>query len=397
MKKTLDDWLDYQENLHTKTIDLGLERIGKVYKRLFPRTLNFKVITVAGTNGKGSTIALIESIYQQANIQIAKFTSPHLLQYNERFVVNGVQASDEQICSAFEKIEQQRKEVSLTYFEFSTLAALIIFTAADVDIVLLEVGLGGRLDSVNVVDCDMAIISNIDIDHTDYLGDTREAIALEKSGIMRKNTPCICGDRNPPSTIAQHAKKIGALLTFTNTPYSGAIGLQGEHQKYNATLAVAMVNSWQSVFPVSQTQLANGIQNATLSGRFQLKTINNKTIVLDVAHNPAAVQSLCATLNSSKQPTIAIFSALKDKNINSMIKIIEPMINEWLLVPIHTNRAITMQDLTKKFDLSSDIKVCEDVSFAIHQALNAKQHQRIVIFGSFYIVADALKIFDKIL
>ncbi|SMN02387.1 Dihydrofolate synthase @ Folylpolyglutamate synthase [uncultured Candidatus Thioglobus sp.] len=397
MKKNLDDWLDYQENLHTKTIDLGLERIGKVYKRLFPQTLNFKVITVAGTNGKGSTITLIESIYQQANIQIAKFTSPHLLQYNERFVVNGVQASDEQICSAFEKIEQQRKEVSLTYFEFSTLAALIIFTAADVDIVLLEVGLGGRLDSVNVVDCDMAIISNIDIDHTDYLGDTREAIALEKSGIMRKNTPCICGDSNPPSTIAQHAKKIGALLTFTNTPYSGAIRLQGEHQKYNATLAVAMVNSWQSVFPVSQTQLANGIQNATLSGRFQLKTINNKTIVLDVAHNPAAVQSLCATLNSSKQPTVAIFSALKDKNINSMIEIIEPIINEWLLVPIHTNRAITMQDLTKKFDLASDIKVCKDVSFAIHQALNAKQHQRIVIFGSFYIVADALKIFDKIL
>lgn len=397
MKKTLDDWLDYQENLHTKEIDLGLERIGKVYKRLFPQALNFKVITVAGTNGKGSTIALIESIYQQANIPIAKFTSPHLLQYNERFVVNGVQVSDEQICRAFEKIEQHRKEVSLTYFEFSTLAALIIFTAADVEIALLEVGLGGRLDSVNVVDCDSAVITNIDIDHTDYLGDTREAIGLEKSGIMRKNTPCICGALNPPSTITHYAKKIGALLTFTDTPYSGVIGLQGEHQKYNAALAIKVVNQWQSLFPVNQQQLSKGIENTNLSARFQIKTINHKTIILDVAHNPAAVQALSATLKSDKQPTIAIFSALANKNIRSMIENIEPEIDEWLLVPIHTGRAITMQALTQKFDLSSKIKVCEDMSVTIHQALNGKQHQRIVIFGSFYIVADALKILNKIL
>jgi len=389
---TLDDWLHYQENLHSHEIDLGLERIQAVYQTLFPNGVSFQVITVAGTNGKGSTIAFIDSIYQQSNYRVAKFTSPHILQYRERFSIDGVQTSDAKICSAFEEIEQARGDISLTYFEFSTLAALIIFTHEKVDIAVLEIGLGGRLDSVNVVDSDVGVITNIDIDHVDYLGATRELIGFEKAGIMRPNIPCVCGDANPPNTIAQYAEKIGALLTFVDTPYLGAISLQGEHQKTNAAVAIAAVNQLQSVFSISQKQLAKGIENAQLLARFQIKTVGDKTLVFDVAHNPAAVQVLADTLKINEQPTLAIFSALQDKNITTMINTIAPLIDEWLLVPLEVNRAIAIQDLSKKFDLSDKISVCDDMLSATHQAFNRKHIQRIVIFGSFYIVADALKI-----
>ncbi|CAB9541449.1 Dihydrofolate synthase (EC @ Folylpolyglutamate synthase (EC [Bathymodiolus brooksi thiotrophic gill symbiont] len=389
---TLDDWLNYQENLHSHEIDLGLERIQAVYQKLFPNGVSFKVITVAGTNGKGSTIAFIDSIYQQSNYKVAKFTSPHILQYGERFSVNGAQIADAKICSAFEEIERVRGDISLTYFEFSTLAALIIFTNEKVDIAILEIGLGGRLDSVNVVDSDVGVITNIDIDHIDYLGATRELIGFEKAGIMRSNTPCVCGDANPPNAIAQYAEKIGALLTFVDTPYLGAISLQGEHQKTNAAVAIAAVNQLQSVFSVNQNQLARGVENAQLLARFQVKTVGDKMLIFDVAHNPAAVQVLADMLKINEQPTLAIFSALQDKDIETMISTIAPLIDEWLLVPLKVNRAIAIQDLSKKFGLSDKIRICDDMSSAIHQALNGKHIQRIVIFGSFYIVADALKI-----
>ena len=221
--KTLDEWLDWQESLHTQEIDLGLERIQKVYQKLFPNGVPFQVIMVAGTNGKGSTIAFIDSIYQQSDFKVGAFTSPHLIKYNERFSVNGEMASDESICQAFDAIEVLRGETSLTYFEFSTLAALVIFAHEKVDVVVLEVGLGGRLDSVNIVDPNVSIITNIAIDHTDYLGDTREAIGFEKAGIMRNDIPCICGDQNPPTSLQNHADNIGALLTFVNQPYLGKI------------------------------------------------------------------------------------------------------------------------------------------------------------------------------
>ena len=389
--KKLNDWLDYQQNLHVVEIDLGLERIQKVYQTLFPNGVNFKVITVAGTNGKGSTVAFIDSIYQQAGVKVASFTSPHINQYNERFSVNGVQVSDQQICATFEKIEQAREGTSLTYFEFSTLAALLIFTHEKVEIAVLEIGLGGRLDSVNVVDSDVAVITNIDIDHTDYLGNTREMIGFEKAGIMRANMPCICGDLNPPKTIEAVAKKMKAFLTFVNTPYMGDIGLQGEHQQLNAALAIEAIKQLPE-FSITQNQFFNGIKNTKLAGRFQTKKINGKMVILDVAHNPAAVQVLSSTLKQNKQPTIAIFSALEDKNIREMISIISPIIDEWLLVPLDTERAISMQDLTQKFSLSDRVTACEDMSSAIHRALKTKQLQRIVIFGSFYVVTDALKI-----
>ena len=393
--KTLNEWLDWQEGLHTQEIDLGLERIQRVYQQLFPDGSPFQVITVAGTNGKGSTIAFIDSIYQQSDFKVGAFTSPHLIKYNERFNINGKMANDEIICQAFDTVEACRSETSLTYFEFSTLAALVIFAIEKVDVAVLEVGLGGRLDSVNIVDPNVSVITIIAIDHTDYLGDTREAIGFEKSGIMRGNTPCVCGDQNPPNAIQKQADNIGALLTFVNKPYQGIITLKGEHQQYNAALAVEAVNQLQSALPIDQNQLSKGLKKASLPGRFQIREINNKVIVLDVAHNEAAIKVLAETLKSEKTPTLAIFSALKDKNIELMIGAIESCIDEWLIVPLSVNRAISTQELVEKFSLSSKITTCENMVSAIHQALNTSQYQRVVIFGSFHTVADAMKILDK--
>jgi len=392
--KTLEEWLNWQESLHTQEIDLGLERIQKVYQKLFPDGVPFHVITVAGTNGKGSTIAFIDSIYQQSDFKVGAFISPHLIKYNERFSVNGEMASDESICQAFDTIEALRGETSLTYFEFSTLAALVIFAHEKVAVAVLEVGLGGRLDSVNVVNPNVSVITNIAIDHTDYLGDTREAIGFEKAGIMRRNTPCICGDQTPLISLQNHADNIGALFTFVNQPYLGKISLQGEHQQYNAALAIEAVNHLQPTFPIDKNQLSIGLQKANILARFQVKTVNNKTIVLDVAHNEAAIKVLAETLKAEKVPTLAIFSALKDKNIELMINSIEFCIDEWLIVPLTVNRAISTQDLVEKFSLSSKITICKDMASALHQALNTQQ-QRVVVFGSFHTVADAMKILDK--
>ena len=392
--KTLSEWLYWQENLHNQEIDLGLERIQKVYQKLFPDGVPFQVITVAGTNGKGSTIAFIDSIYQQSDCKAGAFTSPHLIKYNERFTVNGAMASDESICQAFEKIEACRSETSLTYFEFSTLAALIIFADKKVEIAVLEVGLGGRLDSVNVVDPNVSVITNIAIDHSDYLGDTREAIGFEKAGIMREGVPCVCGDQSPPTSIQKQANHIGTPLTFVSAPYQGDINLKGKHQQYNAALAIEAVNQLQPTLPIDKNKLSVGLEKANILARFQVKTVNNKTIVLDVAHNEAAIKVLAETLRTEKVPTLAIFSALKDKNIELMISSIESCIDEWLIVPLTVNRAISTQELVEKFSLSSKITIYKDMAAALHQALNTQQ-QRVVVFGSFHTVADAMKILDK--
>ena len=237
-KRTLDDWLNWQETLMEETIVLGLDRVQVVYDRLFPDGVPYRVITIAGTNGKGSTVSFIDSIYRQSKFKIGRSTSPHLLKYNERYAIDGVDVSDEVIIKAFEQIETQRDDITLTYFEFSTLAALIIFAEANIDLAILEVGLGGRLDSVNVVDSDVSVITNVAIDHTDYLGDTREKIGREKSGVMRTSRPCICGDQDPPQSLLSYAKEIETPVTFVYEGYKGEIGLEGAHQRINAAVAV---------------------------------------------------------------------------------------------------------------------------------------------------------------
>lgn len=395
-ERSLDDWLDYQINLHEKAIDLGLTRIRRVYQALFPQGLGFKTIVVAGTNGKGSTCAFIEAIYQQSNHKIGKFSSPHIQHYNERFRINGTLATDNQICTAFMQIEQARGAVSLSYFEFSTLAALLIFTGEKVALAVLEVGLGARLDAVNVVDADVAVITNIALEHTDYLGATREQIGFEKSGIMRHNKPCICADTQPPKSIQQQADKLGAKLQFIPGPYLGEIGLLGEYQRQNAATAIDAVGELQDILPVSRSMIEAGIKNVALEARFQLKTIANKTLVLDVAHNPAAVAVLAAELAKDKRPTLAIFSAMKDKNIGLMIGAIRPIIDKWLLTPLNTERAIRVQNLSREFKLGAQVKVCKSPQQALKLALDDPTYSRVVVFGSFYLIGDIIKAIDML-
>ena len=393
-KRTLDEWLTWQETLMEETIVLGLDRVKIVYDELFPNGVPFKVITIGGTNGKGSTIAFIDSIYEQSKYKIGRSTSPHLLKYNERFAIDGNEVSDASIISAFELIEQKRDDITLTYFEFSTLATLIIFADARVNLALLEVGLGGRLDSVNVVDCNVSIITNIAIDHIEYLGDTREAIGYEKAGIMRNSIHCICGDQDPPLSLLNYAKEIDAPLTFIKEGYQGEIGLEGAHQRINAAVAIKAIEKLNYLFPVTNNMIVEGIKKAQIAARFQKIIIGDKTVILDVAHNPAAVETLVNTLLESPIETVAIFSALADKNIDDMIKLSSNSIKQWFLVPLSSERSIQLDALNDKFADSQTTTVCANMNSAINETLGLKNIKRIVIFGSFYTIADASEILN---
>jgi len=393
-KRTLDEWLTWQETLMEETIVLGLDRVKIVYDELFPNGVPFKVITIGGTNGKGSTIAFIDSIYEQSKYKIGRSTSPHLLKYNERFAIDGKEVSDAAIISAFELIEQKRNNITLTYFEFSTLATLIIFADARVDLALLEVGLGGRLDSVNVVDCNVSIITNIAIDHIEYLGDTREAIGYEKAGIMRNSIHCICGDQDPPLSLLNYAKEIDAPLTLIKEGYQGEIGLEGAHQRINAAVAIKAIEKLNYLFPVTNNMIVEGIKKAQIAARFQKIIIGDKTVILDVAHNPAAVETLVNTLLESPIETVAIFSALADKNIDDMIKLSSNSIKQWFLVPLSSERSIQLDALNDKFADSQTTTVCANMDSAINETLGLKNIKRIVIFGSFYTIADASEILN---
>ena len=395
-KKTLDEWLSWQEQLMEETILLGLDRVQLVYQRLFPDGVPFLAITVGGTNGKGSTIAFIDSIYRESKYKVGCSTSPHLIKYNERYAIDGEIVNDEVIIKAFEAIEAKRQGVSLTYFEFSTLAALIIFSEAAVDIAILEVGLGGRLDSVNVVDSDVSVITNIAIDHTDYLGDTRESIGTEKAGIMRTAKPCICGDQDPPNSVLAYAKKINTPVTLVKEKYQGEIGLEGVHQKLNAAVAIKVIETLSDPFPVSKEMIKTGIKQTQIVARFEKINVGNKSVILDVAHNPAAVQTLVETLSDSPMETVAIFSALADKNIDDMIGLASSNIRHWFLVPLSAERSVQIEALEDKFGDSQETTVCASMASAIEQALALKEIQRVVIFGSFYTVADASVILKEI-
>ena len=395
-KKTLDEWLSWQEQLMEETILLGLDRVQLVYQRLFPDGVPFLAITVGGTNGKGSTIAFIDSIYRESKYKVGCSTSPHLIKYNERYAIDGEIVNDEVIIKAFEAIEAKREGVSLTYFEFSTLAALIIFSEAAVDIAILEVGLGGRLDSVNVVDSDVSVITNIAIDHTDYLGDTRESIGTEKAGIMRTAKPCICGDQDPPNSVLVYAKKINTPVTLVKEKYQGEIGLEGVHQKLNAAVAIKVIETLSDPFPVSKEMIKTGIKQTQIVARFEKINVGNKSVILDVAHNPAAVQTLVETLSDSPMETVAIFSALADKNIDDMIGLASSNIRHWFLVPLSAERSVQIEALEDKFGDSQETTVCASMASAIEQALAMKEIQRVVIFGSFYTVADASVILKEI-
>ena len=410
----LADWLAYLETLHPKTIALGLERVAEVKQRL---NLNpgFPVIVVGGTNGKGSVCAMLESILHAAGYRVGCYTSPHLLDYNERVRVAKQQASDAALCQSFELIEQARGDTSLTYFEFGTLAAMQIFIASKVEIAILEVGLGGRLDAVNVFDSDCAVIASVDIDHTEFLGDTREQIAFEKAGIMRKDRVAICADQDVPQTIYSHAQQIGAVLwcigrDFGFTPhqgqwdYRGKTGsrnalpwpaLRGTYQLANASAALAVLDVLGDRFPVSMEAVRRGLGEVQLAGRFQVVP-GRPSLILDVAHNPHAARVLAQNL-AALPPcphTWAVFSMLADKDIPGVVAALDPHVDTWLVGRLDTQRAAAPERLESVLEQSrvrGEIIICKNIPDALRYACNAAgENDRILAFGSFYTVAEVM-------
>jgi dihydrofolate synthase/folylpolyglutamate synthase len=419
--ESLDAWLHWEEGFHPRTIDLSLDRAASVFKKLNPEGIKPATITVAGTNGKGSTVACLEAVYKAQGYKVGTYTSPHILKYNERIKINGVPASDEVICQAFERIDEARGDISLTYFEFGTLAALDIFSRANLDIQLLEVGLGGRLDAVNIVDTDVAIITSIDIDHVDWLGKTREAIGREKAGIFRKNVPAIIGDTNPPQSLLDSAKEKQALLYCINQDFSYKKSssswswftanqnyldlpypvLKGEHQFRNASVVILAVTQMQNRLPVSETAIHNGLKNTRLMGRFQLCEGKGTPVLLDVAHNPQAVKTLVEHLNENfaHKKIHAVFAMMKDKDINTVIELIKDKISNWFIAPLANPRTAPDEMMRACFQkqgisqVKSGFASFTEAYTAAKQ--NAKKDELILIFGSFFLVSEYLDLADK--
>jgi dihydrofolate synthase / folylpolyglutamate synthase len=417
---SLKGWLDWQESLHPLAIDLGLERAARVFHTLNPDCIKPPTITVAGTNGKGSCIAYLEAIYRAQGYRVGAYSSPHILKYNERIKIDGIPVSDELICEAFARIESVRGNTSLSYFEFGTLAALDIFRRSGLDIQLLEVGLGGRLDAVNIVDPDISLITSIGIDHVDWLGATREAIGREKAGIFRAKIPAIVGDPEPPDSLDQSAVDKNARLYCINKDFAykkqtttwdwfagirhitqlPEPGLKGEHQYRNASAVILAVKMLSDSLPVSDRSIRLGLANTQLLGRFQL--INDKIpLLLDVGHNPEAVKTLVEYLTGTfpGKRIHAVFSMLKDKDIAAVLEIMNPVVYDWFFAPLANPRAATESLMREIFSQSPVSRVSFGFSSFV-QAYDAakKQSQEgdlLLVFGSFFLVSDCLNEFEK--
>ena len=412
---SLAAWLAYLETLHPKAIALGLERVRDVLGRL-PAHIDCPVITVGGTNGKGSTCAMLESIYRSAGYATGLYASPHLLRYNERIRIRGAEAGDEALVQSFNAVEDARGDVPLTYFEFGTLAALWLFARARLDVLVLEVGLGGRLDAVNAVDADVAVITSVDIDHVDYLGPTRDGIGREKAGIFRPSRPAICGDRDPPATVEVTARDIGATLLVlgrdydftderTQWRYRGPRGeryglpvpaLRGAYQLANASTALAAIDLLHDRLPVSAQGIREGLLAVVLPGRFQVLP-GRPTVVLDVAHNPHAARALAdalATMGFHPQ-TFAVCAMLADKDMRGVVDALRPRIDRWFVAGLPGARGggpAGIRDALLAAGVDGDaVRAYDDVATAFRAAReDASEADRIVVFGSFLTVAAAL-------
>jgi dihydrofolate synthase/folylpolyglutamate synthase len=413
----LNDWLDWQEQCHSRPIDLGLERVAEVYRRLNSQA-DVVTITVAGTNGKGSCVAYLEAIYRAQGYKVGAYTSPHILRYNERIRIDGEVVADSAICEAFERIDQVRADTSLSYFEFGTLAALDVFARNQVDVQLLEVGLGGRLDAVNIIDPNVALVTTIALDHVDWLGDSVEQIAREKAGIFRAGTPAIIGDYHVPADLLEVATDKAALLMqlgrhFNYRKSSGSWdwingeralkdlpvpAFKGEHQYRNASAVIMAVQCLQPRLPTDETAIRLGLSNARLAGRFQL-IAGEPAVLLDVGHNPQAVQTLLEYLHSDF-PTVkirAVFAMMKDKDFASVIALMRDRVAQWYLTPLPNPRAASPEMLFEQFQqqqISNVHSGYNDFSAAFDAARrDSLPNEMILIFGSFFLVSEYLSQF----
>ncbi|MBP6597509.1 MAG: bifunctional tetrahydrofolate synthase/dihydrofolate synthase [Arenimonas sp.] len=412
MTRTLSQWLEFQQTLHPQAIALGLDRVAAVAARLGLGRPGRHVITVAGTNGKGSTVAFLEAIARAAGLRVGAYTSPHLRHYGERIRVDGVPASDAQLVAAFERIDSARDGIALTYFEFGTLAALLVFQEAGLDLALLEVGLGGRLDAVNLVDADVAVITTVDLDHQALLGDDREAIGFEKAGILRAGRPCVLAEKDPPSSVLRRAYALGAFAIRGQSDYLIEPLAQGWRwrepgyqvdlpnpameapaQRENAAGAIAALRALDLDIP--DAALRAGVRNAALPGRLQrLPGVPER--VLDVAHNPQGARQLGLWLAANPRPTVAVFSALADKDLAGIVAPVAPHVLAWHLGPITDAgaRGQTAQQLARGLEGALDpatVHTHASLSEALAAAaVQAGSAGRVLVFGSFHTVAEAL-------
>ncbi len=417
--KSLDQWLAYIEACHPEEIDLGLERIKKVARVLDLTSLNCPVITVAGTNGKGSTIAYMAEILSQDGYQAGCYTSPHFLRYNERVVINGQSVDDQLLCQSFERIEnaRERAAVALTYFEYGTLAALDIFNRAALDVVLLEVGLGGRLDAVNIIDPDISVVTTIAIDHESWLGCDRETIGYEKAGIYRSNSPAVYGERDMPDSVAEYAHSIGASLfkwgdQFAPTVSGQSWTWQGVDAQGSAltidkiphpglpfeNAATAIQALMLLGLPLKAESIRDGVTTAGLTGRCQRLSVEGREVILDVAHNPHAAEHLVKSLRSTNTRFHCVLGMLADKDIAGTLEQLKLLVNHWYPATLKVPRGQNSEELQQALVIAGieadNISTADSVIDSFKQAVaSTDSGDTILVVGSFFTVAQILDYF----
>ena len=411
---TLSDWLAYIEQQHPSAIAMGLERVREVAARLQIEAPATHVIVVGGTNGKGSTVAFIEAIGRAAGWKVGTYTSPHLLRYNERVRIDGVEASDAQLVAAFAAVEAARGDTALTYFEFGTLAALWLLQQSALELAVLEIGLGGRLDAVNIIDADVAVITTVDIDHTDWLGEDREAIGAEKAGIIRGWKPVVLGEIDPPSSVLRRAYQLGANAIRAGSDYFHEPidaqhwrwrdvaqtlelpmpALQAPVQLANAAAAIAALQALPVEVPA--TAWAQGVAAAQLPGRLQRVARDGVELMLDVGHNPQAARALAQALGKATPAgtTVALYAALADKDVRGVVEALTGCVDQWALAGLEGARGQSAEALRARLQGTAAAQAaCHgDVAGALHAVLaEAQPGDRVLVFGSFHTVADALQ------
>lgn len=415
MEKNLNEWLSYLEHLHPSEIELGLTRISKVARQLDLLHFDAKVITVAGTNGKGTTCAFLEEILMQAGYKVGVYSSPHIQRYTERLRINHCELSEMQHCQAFAKIEAARKETSLSYFEYATLACLQLLKEAQCDFILLEVGLGGRLDATNIVESDVAVVTTVGIDHIDWLGDDREKIGFEKAGIFRAHKPAICGEFEPPQSLKDYAQHIAADIRYAGSDFTmemqenswawhGNKTISGLPRTLmpmqNAATALAVIEALN--LNISDDLIRTALQQAKLAGRLQkLATNENLDIYLDVAHNPQSAQYLAGQIQQLRADkgancrVWAIIGMLEDKDITGTFEQINEQLDNCSLISLDCYRGASSETLLKHYQASAnkqaDVCCFSNIEQAYKSVINkTKETDIIIVFGSFYTVSDCL-------
>lgn len=421
-QRSLGDWLAYLEQLHPAAIDMGLERSQQVMQRLGLGTLAPRVVTVTGTNGKGSTCALVASLLQAQGLKVGVYSSPHLLRYNERVRIAGVDASDQQLCEAFAAVEAARGDVTLTYFEMGTLAAFWLFKQSALDALVLEVGLGGRLDAVNLVDADVALVTSIGVDHVEYLGNSRESVAFEKAGILRQGKPALCGDLDPPQPLLDKVAELGCSFSLRGREFD--LACSDQHWHWRGTRAdgqavelrdlplldLPMENAALALqayllmdLPWDAFTLRRALLDTRVTGRLDRRTLSWRgkrvELLLDVGHNPHAAQYLAARL--AQRPLsgkrLAVFGLLSDKDLAGVVTPLLGLVDHWAVTPLLTPRSRSAAELAEALtNLGAAVKSYASVDAALEgQCAQATVDDQILLFGSFFCVAQALEWLER--